>query len=262
MNTLVQQQQSFLNLLFARPQPIDGSLGSGSYPANDRGMMVYRSNAHVLAQRALGAAYPVLEQLLGQDSFANLSRALWHDQPPTLGDIAQWGHALPEFVRNSAQLVEEPYLGDVAQVEWALHCASLAADLTSQHHTFALLTREAPETLHFMLAPGVAAMQSLWPTTDIMLAHREGTPDFAEVGQKIRARVAQECVIWRKGYAPELRHAVQGEYVLLKALIDGATIGDALDAAQGLDFADWLPMAVQTGLVLGVAQALHKPFNL
>jgi hypothetical protein len=43
-----------------------------------------------------------------------------------------------------------------------------------------------------------------------------------------------------------------GEATLLQALQTGASFGAALEAANGLDFSQWLPLAVQTGLVLGV----------
>jgi hypothetical protein len=53
-----------------------------------------------------------------------------------------------------------------------------------------------------------------------------------------------------------LRLAIAGEANLLGALQTGIALEPALEAAVGLDFSHWLPMAVQTGLVLG---ANHLP---
>jgi hypothetical protein len=49
-----------------------------------------------------------------------------------------------------------------------------------------------------------------------------------------------------------VREAVPGEEKFLHALLHGKFLGPALDAAPMLDFGAWLPMAVQTGLVLSV----------
>ena len=85
-----------------------------------RGLKVYQANGHALACSALRAAYPVVAQLLGDESFDALAKALWHAQPPRCGDAAAWGEGLADFVRASTQLASEPYLGDVAALEWAL----------------------------------------------------------------------------------------------------------------------------------------------
>jgi hypothetical protein len=73
-----------------------------------RGLKSYQANGHALAQRALQAAYPVVAQLLGEESFADLARALWHAQPPIRGDIAHWGGGLAVFLEASAQLRKSP----------------------------------------------------------------------------------------------------------------------------------------------------------
>ena len=75
-----------------------------------RGLEVYKANGHALAERALVAAYPVLAQMLGDESFSALARALWHATPPQCGDMAQWGDTLAEFVAASVQLLTEEVL--------------------------------------------------------------------------------------------------------------------------------------------------------
>jgi hypothetical protein len=68
---------------------------------------------------------------------------------------------------------------------------------------------------------------------------------------QLQKRQAQDLVVWREGLQPKLRHALTGETSLLSALQSGLALEPALDAAPGLDFSIWLPLAVQTGLVLG-----------
>jgi hypothetical protein len=258
MSTLAAQQQALLEALFAWPpqeaahQLQAHARGVGASP--QRGLQAYQANGHMLAERALHAAYPVLAQLLGQDSFADLARAFWHARPPLRGDVAQWGEALPEFVARSAQLQDAPYLPDVARAEWALHDCATAANRDAALDTLALLTTEDPQTLRLRWAPGLVVLSSDWPLASLLLAHREGYPAMAEVALQLQNRVAQEVVVWRAGLQPRLRQALPGEAALLRGLQSGLALEPALEAAQALDFSHWLPLAVQTGLVLGAAR--------
>ena len=255
MTTLARQQQALLAALLEwPPQPAVRNLngyaeGVGAHP--ERGFKVYQANGHMLAERALRAAYPVLEQMLGAESFTELARAFWHACPPVHGDITVWGAHLAGFVGRSAQLQDEAFLPDVARAEWALHCCASAPDCDSNLTTLSLLTTEDPQNLCLTLAPGLVTLSSAWPLASLMLAHLESKPSFEEVGRQLRNPVPQEVVIWRSGFQPRLRLAMPGEATLLQALQTGAALGPALDTATGLDFSQWLPLAVQTGLVLG-----------
>jgi hypothetical protein len=92
----------------------------------------------------------------------------------------------------------------------------------------------------------------------LVLAHREGQPTLAEVSAQLREQVTQDVVIWRAGWQPRLRLALPGELVLLGALQSGAALGSAVEASVDLDFAQWLPLAVQTGLVLGARRLFRN----
>ena len=252
MTTLAEQQQALVEALFAwsAPNAIE-NIAACAIDSRARGLNVYQSNGHALAERALQGAYPVLAQLLGQDSFAELARALWHAHPPVRGDVALWGAQLPQLVAASADLQDEPYLADVATLEWALHCNATATDGVPDLSTLSLLTTVDPAQLVLCLAPGSAVLTSAWPVVSIVQAHREPGMALAEVGALVRQRVGQSAVVWRAGLKPSVRQALVGEAALLKSLLAHAALGDAVEGAADLDFAVWLPLAVQTGLVLG-----------
>lgn len=206
----------------------------------------------MLADRVLTAAYPVVSQLVGADSMGDLARALWHAHPPTRGDLAYWGATLADFLLASAQLQDEPYLPDVARAEWAMHRCATSADRVADPSSLALLTTHAPDVLGLWLAPGCCVVRSAWPVVSILGAHVRGTPSLAEVGQELRANTPQDMVVWRSGLRPEFRMALPGEADLLSALLAGASLGQALDAATALDFGQWFPLSIQSQLVLGV----------
>ncbi len=255
MTSLAQQQQLLLEALLA--WPAGDAMKNIAIHAQDtraRGLKVYQANGHVLAQSALQAAYPVVAQLVGDEGFADLARALWHAQPATRGDVTCWGGGLADFLQNSAQLQDEPYLPDVARVEWALHQGAGAKDAEPDMSTLALLTTLEPEHVQLLLAPGCAVVRSAWPVASIVGAHLEGNPSLQEAGAQLRRGEAQDTVVWRAGLQPRARLAQPGESDVLHGLMKGESLGQALDAAPELDFGQWLPLAVQTGLVLAACK--------
>jgi hypothetical protein len=253
MSRLADQQQALLDVLFAWPSEsaID-NIASYAINTYDKGLKAYQTNGHAVAERSLQAAYPVLTQLLGPESLSALARAFWHARPPVRGDLAQWGAALAEFIRASDQLADEPYLADVVALEWALHTSASAANATADAASFALLMQHDPGNLQLQLATGCAVLPSVWPVVSIVGAHLDLSPSFDAVGQRLRAGVAETAVVWRADLRPRVREAQPGEAALLPALLGGLSLGAALDGAPELDFATWLPLAVQSRLLVGV----------
>jgi hypothetical protein len=292
LSPLARQQAALLAALFDRPagnaiKKLAGhayltSAGAQSEGTNQpltalaplarRGFAVYQANGHELAARALAAAFPVLAQMLGDNNLASLARAFWHAAPPDRGDMAQWGGGLPGFIAASAQLQEEPCLPDVARVEWALHRAAGVADESVDLASFGQLTSAEPATAALRISAAASVIESPWPVVSLIQAHGvQAGPDhgggveddaqggaspreaaLAEAARLLNGRVAQTAVVWRQGLRPMLREATPGEAALLAQVQAGASLSDALDAAPALDFSAWLPMAVQTGLLLGV----------
>ncbi|MBC7916819.1 MAG: putative DNA-binding domain-containing protein [Rhodoferax sp.] len=260
MSALALQQAALLDALFAWPAAdAMKNIAILAIDPGARGLKAYQSNGHLMAERVLGAAYPVLAQMVGDESFGDLARALWHAHPPVCGDLGRWGEALPAFVETSAQLRDEPYLADVARLEWCLHLCATAPDAAANPASVALLTQHDPADLTLLLAPGCAVVSSRWPIASIVSAHLDGSPSLAELGEMLRNRVAQNAVVWRKGFQPSARLTLPGEAGLLDALLFGDSLGQALEreGCAALDFAQWFPHAIQTGLVLGVAP--HTP---
>ncbi len=262
--SLAEQQQALLQALYlprhadAMKLIADGACVARAGDQNDheRGLQAYRSNGHALAQRALAAAYPVLAALIGADNFGALSRHFWQSHPPTRGDLAQWGGAFADCIAGLPDLVrEEPYLPDVARVEWALHAAAAEADGRLDAASFALLESAEPSGLALVLSAGAKTFASEFPVVSIVLAHLTDALSLQEAGARLRGQVGETALVWRQGLKPLLRHAQPGEALFLAAVQEGLSLADALSAAPEFDFNQWLTPAVQSGLLLG-ARAL------
>jgi hypothetical protein len=210
-----------------------------------RGIAAYRSHAAAQAVRSLGAAYPVVESLVGQENFEALARLLWREQPPQGGDLAQWGAALAAQIEGLPELVADlPFLADVARVEWALHSMAVLGDAQAEPASLTLLAHEDPANLRLDLAPGTACFSSAWPVVTLIEAPRAAPPR--------RAPSAETARVWRCGWRPSLCKAQPGEPAFLRAVQEGKSLGAALGCAAGFDFSAWLAPAVQEGLLLRV----------
>lgn len=250
---LVAQQVELLDALFR--------LQADATSGTDRGLAAYRSNANGIARSALAAAYPVVQQLIGAESFDQLAPVLWRQHPPSRGDLAQWGGALADFLEAQAsKLGDAQYMPDVARLEWALHRMAAAEDVLFAAETFGMLAEQQPEQLRFVLAAGVQCMESAYPIASIWLAHTqavaEGVTDseyMKHAQQGLRDGVGEQVLLWRNGFKPSVRVMQPQEWSFLQAVLSGQVLSDALDAAHAdFDFALWLQQSVADRLVCAV----------
>jgi hypothetical protein len=248
------RQQMLLRALWAdaRPGVVAGWLRDA--PARTtRALQAYRAHAGALAERALTAAFPTVAQLVGEESFAALARALWSAQPPQRGDIGCWGEALPEFIAAAPQLAEEPYLADVARLDWAVHRAEQAA-ARSTASGLELLAEADPSTLRLRLAGGVAPLRSAHPVVSIWHAHRSLAEDrFAPVREAFATGRGENALVWRDGFKAAVSAVPEADACFMQSLIDGRSLALALDLA-GPEFAfdRWLLRALQQGWLQAV----------
>ena len=274
VTSLAAQQQALLQALLAPPASAAAQAGAAQladfidtrHPQTARGLAAYRANGHAMAERALLSAYPVVAALMGADHFALLARDLWHHHPPLSGDLAQWGDALPDLLARNAQLADVPYLSDVARTEWALHTAAAAADVAPDPSSFARLAHEAPEGLTLTLAPGTAVIASAYPVASLIAAHRDATPQLDDAAQRLRDGRGEHALVWRQGLRPRLQHIDPDTSAMVQALLTGADLPQALQAACAapnatgtFDFAAWLHTAVVDAWVLGVHSLPPSP---
>lgn len=255
MTREAQRQQALLRALW-REAPADGLADWLREPARvDAGLNAYRANAGAHAERALAAAFPTLQQLLGDASFAALARARWQADPPLRGDLASWGAGLPAFIADDTQLADEPYLADMARLDWAVHLAGQAAD-AQDLQGLSLLAEVDPQRLRLRLQPGSALLDSAHPIATIWLAHHggghggEGGDRFAAARTALAARQAETAWVQRQGWRVQVRALPAAEARFTRALLRAQPLADALqDAGAGFGFDTWLIAALHAGAI-------------
>jgi hypothetical protein len=250
------RQQMLLRALWAdaRPGVVAGWLRDG--PRAARGLAAYRANAGAAAERALAAAYPTVQQLLGDESFAALARACWLRHPPAAGDLGLWGDGLPAFIADAETLADEPYLPDVARLEWAVHRAERAAD-AAPAQGLERLASDDPAALVLRLAPGTALVESRHPIVTIWQAHRSSAEDrFAPVRAAFETGAGECALVARDGWRATVRALQTGEARFTQAVLAGRSLGNALThAGDDFPFEAWLIAALQQQRLAGVEAA-------
>ena len=256
-----ERQQLMLGVLgrTKAPAALAGSARDGL--RFSRGLQVYQANAGALAERALAAAYPVTAQLLGAESFSRLARAMWQQQPPTRGDVATWGSGLAGWMAEVDGLAGEPYLPDVARLEWAVHVAAGAADAEAQAGAFDRMADTDPAALLLLPRPGTALLQSVHPVASIWLAHQVAAAPlqsedyrFASVRAALARGQAESALVWRQGWQVHVAALDDDDAAFTQALLQGHALGQALSPLSdrpGFRFEAWLVATLKRGWLLG-----------
>jgi Putative DNA-binding domain len=254
-----ERQQRLLAVLWAPRSPDLSGLVLRPLPGPARqatprdGVMAYRRNAHASAVRALALVYPVLHAVVGAEGFHALAAALWRDDPPTHGDLGAWGDTLPDWLVRHAPWPELPYVADLAQLEWAVHQASRAADdpAPSLPEGLALLADTDPTEIEAQWREGVCVVCSAWPVVTMWHAHQPDplAPEperLAAAREALAHRQAESALVWRPGWQVAVRPWSRDEARFAAGLMAGMSLSEALACAPAdFDFEAWLIAALQ-----------------
>jgi hypothetical protein len=224
-----------------------------------RGLQAYRANADAVADRALGAVFPTVRELVGSDTFARLARAHWRAHPPTRGDLGAWGADFAGWLEALPDLARWPYLGDCARLDLALHCAERAADAEFDAASLGLLESVDPARLRLHLMPGSALLRSRWPVAGIHAAHRlaaaDAEPAFLALREAIAAAHGEAVLVVREGWRAVAHRVGAPEARWFGDVLAGASLATALEhAGAAFDFAAWLGRALRGGWLKGVVE--------
>ena len=148
---------------------------------------------------------------------------------------------MPDFIAGSAQLAPEPYLADVARLDWAVHEADRAADDETPAQGLSLLTSHDAAALHLRLRAGHAVLQSTHPVHPIWAAHRNTAADRFDPVRQAFAEVRPEAVrVRRDGLRVAVDHIDDAMACFERAVGAGQTLAQALETAgETFDFETW-----------------------
>jgi len=218
----------------------------------ERRFDLYRGNLRATWEKALAAAYPIVQRYVGEEFFFAMSGQYGAQFPSRGGDLNRFGIDLPSFLEQFPPAAAHPWLPDLARLEWAVHCSHYAADAEPlQSAAVAALSADALDGWAVRLHPACALVASQWNIAALWLWHQGAEP--ATWTEEIRRPCT--ALVWRPRWKVEVRALGEGESVGLARLAAGARLGDALEGAFAADaeadiaalFAGWL----RDGLLIG-----------
>ena len=230
MPSLRELQLHFASHIYDRNPPDDLPaliLSKGIAAGNRLG--IYRNNTLTGLSKALAAAYPVIERLVGTDFFRHMAHEYIRRHPSRSGDLADYGMIFPEFLADFEPCRKLVYLPDVARLEQAFNHAYRAAG----HPPLATgeLAQVAPErygSLHFHMHPSARLLHSAYPVAQIWEFNQADCTDEQQID--INSGGCQ-LLVYRPQLAVKIVPLETGEYALLSALTAGSNFGDACEQA-------------------------------
>jgi len=215
----------------------------------DARFAVYRNNVQHGLSRALAQRFPVIEALLGAESFLALARVFIAAEPPASPLLYEWGVGLPDFLDRMPALEAHPYLGDVARLEWARGLAWHAADAEPVSGDALSRAASEPETLRLRLHPSLQVLATQHAAYSIWAGHQ---PGGSLAG--IDAMRGEVTLILRDPSDQIVTEALTpGDAAMLEALMRGETLLAAMVAAgHGYDPGPLVMRLVRYGAITGV----------
>jgi hypothetical protein len=215
---------------------------------------IYRNNLHEGFLKALSLGFPVIQRLVAEDYFRQLSRLFLAEYPSRCGNLHHAGAPFAEFLREQFAATAYSYLPDIAELEWAYQECLIAPDIAALDLT--PLRTSSPQrlaALRFDLHPACRLVSSDFPVVRIWRANqddRDGT-EVIDLGQG-----PDHVLVHRNDEGVELRRLPAQDFAFLSSIYRGNTLGDALQAA--LSTADFdLARALCRFVGLGVLARVH-----
>lgn len=219
-----------------------------------KGLAIYRANLRATAAQALSVTFPTVSALIGEELFQSVAERLLFTSPPTQGDWAQWGEALPALLQELDELQEYPFVADCALLDWHYHRLARAQDLATQSESLVLLEEHEPAHIYVELAPSLTFIESQYPITEIRSAHQlseverqERLQALIQTGSFAKART---FACYRNGFEVNTVELTAAEQIWYQ-YIQQHSLGEALDQMDlhEFSFAEWLLAGVQTNLI-------------
>ncbi|MBX3453717.1 DNA-binding domain-containing protein [Ferrovibrio sp.] len=246
--TLLQQQ--FTAALLAPSTQIPAAIAPTDEAKRQKRFNVYRNNMHAGLVAALGARYPVILRLVGDEFFQAMALAFIRQEPPTSPILAEYGAHFARFLETFEPTADLPYLPDMARLEWLRHLAYHAPD--SPIAAIAELASLAPEKLgeiRLHLHPAASHLASDYPVLTIW---QTNTHD-ATVQPISADRPGETTLITRPKLDVLLCPLPIGAGIFITALAEGETMSQAaasaLADAASFDLAKTLAALFDAGAI-------------
>jgi len=227
-------QAAFAAHLVGREQAdLVSVVASDAIPAAAR-LRIYRHHMlHSLAA-ALGATFPTVQALVGEDFFRGMASKFVEQELPRQPVLAEYGAHFPVYVEGYEPARSLPYLGDMARLDWALNVAFHSpVDGELKAADLAAVPVERMPRLTLDLAAGTTVVCSRYPIDRIWRASQPGVSD----GSVDLAAAGVSLLVLRQSDDAAFVNVSEPEAAFVVALGAGATLEEAAQAGLATDAA-------------------------
>lgn len=201
-----------------------GLVGPDGLPSDKR-FSVYRNNVMVSLIDAMGANFPAIKRLVGDEFFNATAREFIMQHPPKEPVLFLFGDDFASFLEIFPPVADFPYLADVARVEYSWLQSYHAADMNPLDGAdLGAVDAEKVGQARFIPHPAMWIFRSIWPAATLMDRNRQGA-DCSDIDLSI----GEDVLITRPVLDVQTLILPEGGYEFISMLADGET----LEAAAG-----------------------------
>jgi hypothetical protein len=184
---------------------------------------IYRHAYRARLTEALDEIYPILHQILGDETFASIAEIFIEAHPSVHRSIRWYGRELADFLTGQAPFGEQPVLAEIARFEWTLSEVFDAPDATPLGR--AALSSVDPgvwAALRFRFHPSLRRLALWWNAVAVWQRMSEGEEPPAP--EATSAPVP--WLLWRQNFKNYFRSLDAVEEAALEAAIAGRPFGE------------------------------------
>ena len=254
MRGFAERQRDFAAALLDPGRPPPRGLVGPDGKASARRFAVYRNNVVTGLIEALGAAFPAVRRIVGDQFFRAMAGAYAAADPPRSPIVLAYGAGFADFIGAFEPAGPLPYLRDVARIERAW-TESYHAPEASPLDPSALgpIEPERISELRLQLHPSARVVQSRFPALTVWRMNvDDGVPAPVDLEQG-----GEDALVARPGAEVEVRRLPAGGAAFIRALAEELSLGAAAEAAMaadgGFDLTDNLTGLLQAGVLVGLS---------
>ena len=244
---LLEEQAVFCQALLNADLPVpDFARDPNGAPAPKR-FAVYRNNVVVSLVEALGAAYPGVKSMVGDEFFDALARTYVVQAPPVSPLMIYYGAGFAEFLAAFPPAQQLPFLPDLARLErlWltSYHAEDAGALSASDLESVAA---EQIDDLCLKPHPACQFLNSDFPVLDLFRVSREGMPS----GQ-LDLSMRQSVMVSRPQFEVSIHQCGPAAVKVIEALDGHTSLAECVELLSEKDQAEEFSAILGAGLQLG-----------
>jgi hypothetical protein len=244
MPTLLEMQTAMQASLLRRENHAVSAMLAADVSA-DR-LDIYRNTFVHTLTKALRLGFPATARLAGAEFFEGAAYQFISEHPPRAAWLDQYGDEFPDFLRSFPPANSVAYLGDVAELEWAVGGALHAADAVSLDAAeLGAIQSEDQPRICFVPNPSIRLLRLDYPADVIWRAVLDSDDDA--LGNVDLDSGPINILVERRSTCVEVERLDEQPWRFLRELCAGASIEAALGNAGDFDCAT----ALAEHLVLG-----------